>query len=314
MPRTTEDFVVLPRRLVERGSERVAYDDFEREGAFRLVLRLVDGAGNGVAKAAVGLHRVQRREGGEALRYETGGFTDERGVLVVQGKHLGRKLLRIDARGVGFNDVERRLELPLPQGEELVVELVRGLVISGTIATTEGPAKGLGQIHLRSPERWLFAHQEPDGRFALTGLEPGNYDVHAGGGDFSPVTFRGIRAGENGLRITLKRYHDLRDHGDHAGEIHGQLVDAVSGAPITAGPFDTEVHRVATDDRDTLVREILPSLVPDFVGQMSAEHRTLADPGFHHLKPEPRSTSSACAGGTAPPCSRRPSGSTNGVS
>jgi hypothetical protein len=97
-----------------------------------------------------------------------------------------------------------------------------------------------GQTHRGEPAA--------DGAFVIAGLGDGCYTLHAGGQAVSPYERRGVKASDRPIEVRLKRRADPRDVGDHMAELHGELVDAVSGQVVPFTGFQVDIRPLRAGD------------------------------------------------------------------
>src|SRR5204863_3279593 len=181
------------------------------------------------------LFRAVRAENGWSDRtFEAHEKTDASGRVRLEGKHVGKKVLVIDARPLGLRRVERELELA-PGKHALTITLEPGLEITGRlvdvlghpIVRPEGESRFGDVMQLyatSSAERneWIFSALEDDGRFTFIGLDPIEYDLEVSRGPWSSICLDGVRAGTKDLLIALKTRDDPLDRGNHCAEVHAR--------------------------------------------------------------------------------------------
>lgn len=239
----------------------------DRPGDFTLALTLVDGAGAPCANVPVRLFRRGKTFAGTAGdEWESGGVSDAFGRVDLAGKHLGRKLLVVEAAEQGWRRVRTRFEIAGagPRAETLVLE--RGPVLAGRVLTLAGEPVADASVYAtcladeeRSAEQ---TRTDALGHFRLPGLDPGEWSLQVDGGAFSPATVRAA-AGREDLELRLKLADDARDVGDHRAELHGSLRDARTGAPVPLPWGSVEVERVTSTTRaEFLAGEYLAHLRP----------------------------------------------------
>jgi hypothetical protein len=125
--------------------------------------------------------------------------------------------------------------------------LGRGGELQVQVDGVDGGAPDWRQVHLRCDRtgRLLERSEGAAGSVRFTGLGAGTYTVTAHGGwQWSSAQRRGVRAGDAPVRFQLKRRTETRDVGDHMAELHGELVDAVSGTVVPYPTFAVDIHRI----------------------------------------------------------------------
>jgi hypothetical protein len=141
--------------------------------------------------------------------------------------------LAIDRAGV------HTAAVALPRGRELgiVVTSVPGRELAWGTPTVIDDATGLYLTVVRAGDGWR-----------CTGLGDGTVTVEAwGDGQCSPGRLRGVRAEQGRVALALKDRTDERDVGDHLAELHGELVDAVTGEVVAFRSLAIDVRPVVAD-------------------------------------------------------------------
>jgi hypothetical protein len=273
-------------------------------GDYGLDVLVIDDAGGPVAGAAVGIHRRVKTvaDSGLATEWEAGGVTDAEGRVRLEGKRLGEKWLRVDARRNGLRLHEESVPVGEPGDHALEVALVPGLAIAGHVRAGEDSVPdGVTLVAIAEDDGrgddWIHADVslEDNGAFRFAGLGSGRYQVIASAEGFSPFRVEAVAAGTEGLDIRLKRADDDSDTGDHLAEIHGTVRDARTGKLVSVGWDAVEVERLPDEMSDEdLRRDVFPTLLASMSRQVmftgggppppSAEfHATGLDAGAYAL-------------------------------
>ncbi|MEC7583377.1 MAG: carboxypeptidase-like regulatory domain-containing protein [Planctomycetota bacterium] len=122
-------------------------------------------------------------------------------------RHVPRQgQLRLTASAPGFARQFRKDVTPQDQNSIRVdFELPVGKKIAGLLETSGQP---LGRVDIEAwPQAAEPAHQgtlDPDGRFEIEGLSPGNYLLRINAKGFLPVELKNVAAGSRDLRVPLK--------------------------------------------------------------------------------------------------------------
>ncbi len=275
----TEPCKMKPDETTDLGRVAVRRNGAARAGDYVLAVIVEDEAGRPIEGAWVRVYRLHEALDGTPVaaeqQCEGGGATDATGAARVAGTRIGRKLIEIDARRLGFRRDLRMIELEWTGFQERRFTLEEGRRISGRLvfpagsdAASESPGRdasphGPGaRIYATgsNADEWLDADLSADGSFRIAGLDPGRYAVHVRS-SFSPAVVDGVEAGGEELVIRLKRTDDVSDVGAHMGEIHGRLVDAATGAEVVA-PWDAVECELVDDggDETSLRDDVLPGL------------------------------------------------------
>lgn len=232
---------LVARAGAQMASMRCALRGFAEDvaGPWEIEVVVTDVHGTAVPRAIVKVLRRRRQLGpNEDHPQEAGGRADELGRVVLRGDRLGEKILRVHAFGSEFAPAELDLSIADAGPHRRHVTLAIGATISGSlVAVVDGAPVA---------DTWVEAHAAGDtvamartdgaGRFVLRGLPGGAHDLTAQVVEWSPFRRVGVLAGASGVVIRLKRGDDARAHGEYLGEIHGRIVDAVSGEPVPVDP------------------------------------------------------------------------------
>jgi protocatechuate 3,4-dioxygenase beta subunit len=201
--------------------------------------QVVDGSGLGVPGALI-LARVGPGSAGE-LRASGQALGDEQGFFVIEGLDQGTYLLVATADGLapgrvaGVSSGERNARIVLNAGST-----ISGVV---TEAASNDPVPSFSVVIERAfgPLRRSTYRTESvfdaQGRFEVTGVEPGNYAVHVTSPGYSPSSELDV-ALEPGERAVRADFELAR-----GGRARGRVVDAATGEPVADA-------RVSVESRD----------------------------------------------------------------
>lgn len=199
-------------------------------------------------------------------------LTEPDGTVTLHGEGLGPKLLAVEARSRGFAPHEERIEIDVAGDTRRDVVLHPGSVIAGTLVDDAGrpidaaraSAAALNLYAVADAGGdWQSASWTGSGRFEITGLAHRSYTVRAWSPRWSTIERRDVWPGSVELALALKLRHDPRDVGDHMAEIHVEVFDAATGAPVALDLLDVRAVEVedaspALDDGDFAPIWLLP--------------------------------------------------------
>ncbi|MCU0866168.1 MAG: sigma-70 family RNA polymerase sigma factor [Planctomycetes bacterium] len=211
------------------------------------------------------------------------------GAALLQGRGLGAKWLLVDGRPAGYAPayVPLRLDRAGAQSHRIVLEPGGSLEVH--VARLDGGSLPWANVCLEHDETGLqhalaSADLPADGRLSFHGLGKGAHTLHVSSDHtLSPARRRGLVADGSLVPIRLKRADDPRDVGDHMAELHGEFVDAETGAVVPWPVFGIEVLRVR-DGNSTLPSD---RLVPLPASQTFADDYERRFPDFHETALEP---------------------------
>jgi len=264
---TSDPFLVRPGARVQPKSLTLVERSKPRAGRYELDVEVGDTSGRPIQRAFVQVYGYDPDRPAWA-QPEASGRTDADGHCRIRGQALGDKEVVIDARYVGGRRIRTVFEVRSGSMHKKFV-LAPALQITGTVRdTNNAPVAGFELTRYRGSSRFdgMTVFTKSDGRFVLHGLGEGPYSVFGRGNPdsddhWSPFVLDGVAAGSRGLLLIVKRRSDPRDHGLHAGEIHGRVVDAVTGKPIVVSELEVHYAPLPGDDPDALARELHASLV-----------------------------------------------------
>ncbi|MBK8974858.1 MAG: sigma-70 family RNA polymerase sigma factor [Planctomycetes bacterium] len=236
----------------------------DREGAWTMVVQVLDGGGRALPDAIVVVERVATAPAGAGrLPDEARAQTDAVGIAALAGGHLGEKRLRVTPPvGSGLTPAVVRIAVADAGPHRHSVTLDRGLTITGTVALAESlqPVRGLPIAAARGSAELASAVSDEQGRFELAGLVDEPVTLRTWSVDYSDFEIADVRPGTQGLVLLVKRSDDPRPLGLHLGELHGRIVDARNGEPV-----DVSEYAIRTFWLDPAVPydpdEVLPGLI-----------------------------------------------------
>lgn len=210
-------------------------------------------------------HMRERAAGAGYLELrELQGSTDSQGFAQLEGTLLGHKLLRVRPAGQRLAPSEVRIDLLESCAVQHTLRLVPATRVSGTLTNAEGVLPSEARIWaLGTPaDDWQFGVLAADGSFAIEGLAPEDYLLRAEAPGYSQLEVD-VRGGSSGLELVLKRFDDVERAKTQRGEIHGHVVDAITGEPIPVRALEVEVGWADFDagldwESDLLPNELFP--------------------------------------------------------
>lgn len=273
----------------------------ERPGAWSLELVLRDPEGRPVHGADAQAHAIVRHASGSSWpQHQSGGMSGHGGVADLQGEGLGAKLIVIDARKQGFCIVRERLELSQEGLTRREFVLQRGVDLTGSIVDHAGvpiTRTRLGEyttaLFAKAPgdDTRLEAEFPEPGRFRIAALAPETpHELQFRHSSWSAFTLVAT-PGQGELKLRLKLKGDATDSGEHDAEIHGELVDAATGAPVENKLTTTWFERVPADSPALVDRDWAPLVMQTIVAQVAMGLPSGAD-----LPPAPARNRFICDG------------------
>lgn len=175
---------------------------------------------------------------------EASATTGGDGVAVLSGRSLGQKHLFVDGRPGGHQSHSGDVALDRPGVRDALVTLPAGRALDVRVGGFGGARVEWANVWLEDAASGLQHPGAPgaDGSFRCTGLGDGPYTLHVWPPyDMSPYRRAGVRADSVAIDVSLKPRTETRDVGDHMAELHGQLVDAVTGEVVPYEGFDVDV-------------------------------------------------------------------------
>lgn len=253
---------VRPARACAHQRIEFARDEAPRPGAWQLRLTVRASNGAAIEGAIARLHwSVRDANGALWSQQQAGGECAADGALTLHGDGLGRKLLTIDARAAGFAPLREAIELEREGVTLREVVLERGVELAGTLVDELGApisaarfGDGMTVLYAVAADRneWFVAHFPEPGRFVIPALAATPHELRFQHERWSSFTIAGLTPGAKEVRIQLKLKGDTSDVGEHRGELHGELLDAETGAAVPASGLATWLERIP-DDSPALV-------------------------------------------------------------
>jgi len=175
--------------------------------------------------------------------------TAANGQAVLAGRGLGTKWLFVDGRPLHRESSFTKITIGKPGPMPVQVVLGKGGELLVEVKSAAGRRFEWGEPWIVDDRTGLrIDGVAENGTFRFRGLANGPHTVTAvGDGRCSPASRRGVRPGGAPIVLVLKDSTDERDVGDHLAELHGELVDAVTGEVIEYGPFAIDVMPVIAD-------------------------------------------------------------------
>lgn len=275
-----ELFEVRPTETVRRDDRVLDRSSDDAPGDVSLDVKVIGPDGNPIPSVTVSMWRIVKTERG--TRRERDGFarTGPGGEVTLRSGWIGRKVLIVDPRRSGYMRHEETFHVGAPGAHQHVVVMRLGLVIAGTLVAVDGEAVTTNVVAWNGKRRadvWCA-----EGRFRLVGLEPGEWRLRFGGGEWS-LGERHVMAGTENLTLRLKRANDPTDRGEHMGELHGTIADAVTGQPpkLERWGMDVDVRRVPDELADATAADLLPRFLSPLMAQRAATEEKQAPSEFH---------------------------------
>lgn len=258
---------IRAKQITDIGTLPLLASSSDAPGDSVLDVLVLDGSGAALPHCAVNVWRtVLGADAATREECESSARTDIFGRTRISMTRLGAKRLHVLPPEGELGPASLALGIDAPGRFERTVVLERGLTISGTVfcigeAVVHGQGGFLAAVG--DPQLpWIHATtDDASGTFVLSGLEDREYTLVRDGDGFSRVEIPGVRAGTAGLALQLKREDDTRDIGDHQGELHGIVRDALSGEVLTIGAFAISVVDVGDMRGQDWERDVLPGLI-----------------------------------------------------
>lgn len=164
------------------------------------------------------------------------GWSRDDGAFTINGLSPGTYKLTARPQNTYTKQSSRETEVTVAKGERVtdvrvVVDMDAGMKLAGRVVDASGlPIEGAG-INVSAPDKNVSgnARTDADGHFEIVGLEAGEYRVFAHQEKYSRVETKAI-APDTNMILTLRG----------KATIEGRVVDARSGAPVTA--FEIQVR------------------------------------------------------------------------
>lgn len=196
--------------------------------------RVVNISGDPVEDALVTSRYVAERPGsGEAERRSTAqAMSDDEGEFLLDGLDAGHYMVTATRSGYA----PARVEMVEAGAEDLELQLSNGASLTGQVTDGETgePLAGFSVlVLLRVSELGRETYQtttvfDPDGRYEIVGLAPGDYDVIATARDFAPSQERRISIDDPAPDEPQEADFQL----GRGGRITGRVIDSASRQPL----------------------------------------------------------------------------------
>ncbi|MBL8738590.1 MAG: hypothetical protein JNL12_19330, partial [Planctomycetes bacterium] len=256
---------------------------------FRLEVVVHDAAGSALAGVPVHLFDWQTPAPppGWGTR-QASAVTEVGGAATVDGRGLGPRWLFVDGRSLGLQACYERLEVRAAGSLRHEVVLARGGTTRVRIVQLDDSVPEYARAVLTHDGSGLDHHatMAADGTCSFTGLGSGTHTLRVHPGALSPVWIPGVQAGDPERLVRCKPLADPRDVGDHAGEVHGELVDAATGEVVPFGPFAVRVERLRGGVSSWVGDRLQPHRSVQQMeagGRRTAFHEGGLEPGEHAL-------------------------------
>lgn len=178
----------------------------------------------------------------------------------LEGRGLGTKWLFVDGRPLQRQSVFTAVTLAKAGIHDTVATLSPGRELAVAVTTVSGRELEWGEPWL-DDERTGLRHQgrRAGDRWRFGGLGDGPYTVSASGdGRCSLASIPGVLATRESITLTLKDRDDERDVGDHLAELHGELIDAATGAVVEFAGFEVDVKPFLADGSSLVFDGVQP--------------------------------------------------------
>ncbi|MAB89449.1 MAG: hypothetical protein CMJ90_08335 [Planctomycetes bacterium] len=259
-----------------RDDQLLARSSDDREGDYTLDIKAVSADGNPVPTVALSVWRRLATEQGFRSVHVGGARVPVSGVVRVEGKWLGTKIVRVDAARSGYMPLEESFHISTPGAHTRVVVMRRGLEIAGSVTDVDGaPIPNLDVYGYK--DRRAGCLTDAQGRFRIVGLDPAIWTLYFGGGAWSRGEMT-VAAGRAGLNIKLKRKDDPTDRGLHLAELHGHVEDAETGERLALDRwgFDLDVRAVPEKLASSSTEDVLPRFLSPLMAQRAQQGQRLA--------------------------------------
>ena len=227
---------------------------------YELRVAVRDDAGQPLPKAHVTLY------GGEPLprpddgRVESHGEADQFGIATLVGRGLGAKWLFVDGRSVHQLSSFAPFAIERAGQVQHRVALAAGATLTTRFTSTDDQALGCTNARLVDEANGMthWSSGTAGELVEFRGLGAGPFTLHVQSSGRSAAAVRSVRPGSAPVEVRLKREEDVRDVGDHMAELHGELVDAVTGEVVPFGPFDVDVLQAIAGESTVPADRVIP--------------------------------------------------------
>lgn len=187
---------------------------------------VVDGDGNPVK----GLHVLPGRQQPAVFTYDSDDETDSAGHFWVEGLAPGKYAIIVTPSDAGFSNSEEYARVELEAGEKvenlhIVFGELGGYAVAGTVVNVQGdPVQDASISHYG--EQLIRVYSDRDGSFTMTGLSKDGASLQVEHRDYSRNNVH-VEAGTFDAVIVLQ----------DRSQLHGRVVNAVTGEPLTKFTF-----------------------------------------------------------------------------
>lgn len=256
---------------------------------FRLEVVVHDAAGSALAGVPVQLFdwELPAPPPGWGAR-QASVVTEVGGAATMDGRGLGPRWLFVDGRSLGLQARYERIDVRAAGSLRHAVVLAPGGTTRVRVVQLDDSVPEQLRAVLTHDGSGLDHHatMAADGTCSFAGLGAGTHTLRLHAGDLSPVRIPGVQAGDPERLVRCKPLADPRDVGDHAGEVHGELVDAATGELVAFGPFAVRVERLRSGASSWAGDRLQPhrsSQQLEAGGRRTAFHEGGLEPGDHAL-------------------------------
>jgi len=210
------------------------------------------------------------------------------GVAALAGRGLGPRWLFVDGRPLGLQSSYAQVDVRAAGSQRHEVVLAPGGTTRVRLVQLDDTVPDHARAVLTHDRSGLEHHASMavDGTFAFAGLGAGAHTLRIHAGELSPARLQGVQAGDPERLVRCKPLSDPRDVGDHAGEVHGEVVDAATGEVVAFGAFAVRVERLRGGMSSWPGDRLQPQRSAqqmEIGGRRSAFHEGGLEPGDHAL-------------------------------
>ena len=257
--------------LVRGGDRRDGFDATMRRwaadepGEWATEVVVMDGAGRVVPDVGMIVFRRQiDADGRLKLTTEARGRTDHRGRATLTGDHLGEKLLRVIPFGKSFTrvDLEVAVGSAAPPPFEVTLPPDTPLRVLVVDARTNEPVRHAPVTAERDGQSLAVGSSGADGALVLRGIDADPVRLTGGGRTWSRFAVDDVVPGGAVVTLHLKRLDDPEPIGLFFGELHGRVVDALTGEPVLVDDGAVSLFWVPADSPITRESLLVDAITP----------------------------------------------------